>query len=119
MAFLTAGVVTSLAKTIRRLVRPFFLPGAAFAQAKPFYDFAGWLLVQSSINYIVSAFILLNFMDCLKAWHRMGWYGHILIVLGVVGMRFGGKGLLISLNKKAGNDHGKGKKVRKGGKEEI
>jgi lysophospholipid acyltransferase len=47
-------------------------------------------------NYVVAAFLLLNFKDCITAWHRMSWYGHITIVLALGFFRLGGQSLLKS-----------------------
>ncbi len=60
--------------------------------------------MQISVNYIVAAFMLLGFKDCLKAWHRMGWYGHIMIVGTWAFFNFGGRGILKEVHRQAGRD---------------
>lgn len=48
------------------------------------------LMKLTNSNYVASAFILLTFKDCISAWHRMGWYGHISIALALAFFRSGG-----------------------------
>jgi hypothetical protein len=61
------------------------------------------------LNYLASAFLLLGFRECITAWHRMGWYGHLMILVPIVLLRLGGKKLLIRWNKRAGHDIGRKK----------
>ena len=107
-AFITAGLFTSLGRQLRHFVRPYFLPSASnpttapnsFPKwpypnlAKRIYDVIGWFLVQINLNYTASAFILLTFRDSVTVWHRMGWYGHICIILAMTFFQAGGRRLL-------------------------
>jgi lysophospholipid acyltransferase len=46
-------------------------------------------MVQMNLNYTACAFLILSFKDSLRAWNRMGWYGHIMIGLAILLFRFG------------------------------
>lgn len=92
VAFITAGLLTSLGRKFRHLVRPYFvsptasspnsLPKYPYPNAtKRVYDIVGWFLVQANLNYVAGAFMLLSFGDCIKAWKRTGFYGHVLIAV--------------------------------------
>jgi lysophospholipid acyltransferase len=48
-------------------------------------------MVQVNLNYIASAFILLSMTDCIRAWHRMYWYGHVLVFGGMLFFQGGGR----------------------------
>jgi lysophospholipid acyltransferase len=58
---------------------------------KRLYDIIGWVLVQVNLNYIACSFILLNWSKCITAYHRMGWYTHILITASMAFFSFGGR----------------------------
>lgn len=59
--------------------------------AKRVYDVIGWIMVQVNLNYTVSAFLLLGFKDCVRAWNRMYWHGHIMILVASLFFHFGGR----------------------------
>lgn len=104
VAFVTAGFCTSLGRPFRHLIRPFFLPQPP-RKSSPFkalYDFLGWFFVQSTLNYLVLPFFLLDLKSALTGWHRMGWYGHILIFGAYGALQLGGRAWLVKLNKKMG-----------------
>ncbi|KAH8088169.1 MBOAT, membrane-bound O-acyltransferase family-domain-containing protein, partial [Filobasidium floriforme] len=93
LAFITAGICTSLGRQMRHLVRPFFLPENIASHStvpKQIYDVLSWLTVMSLINYVVAAFLLLSWHDCLLAWTRMGWAGHAVIGIAWIGLKYGG-----------------------------
>jgi hypothetical protein len=62
----------------------------------------GWFFTQSTLNYLVLPFFLLDLKSALTGWHHMGWYGHIMIFGAYIGLKLGGRAWLVSLNKKAG-----------------
>jgi lysophospholipid acyltransferase len=105
LAFITGGIYVSLGRQLRRFVRPYVLPSAtptgdspnSFPKypypnlAKRVYDVFGWLMVQINLNYTASAFLLLGFKDCLRAWNRMYWHGHLIIIATSLFFHFGGR----------------------------
>ncbi|ORY32801.1 MBOAT, membrane-bound O-acyltransferase family-domain-containing protein [Naematelia encephala] len=105
LAFIMGGLVTSLGRQFRRFVRPYFLPPASSPTTAPnslpkypypnlskrVYDVLGWSMVQINLNFIAGAFILLGFNDCIRAWHRMGWYSPILVGAAMIFFRAGGR----------------------------
>ena len=96
VAFITAGLLTSLGRQFRHFVRPYFLstsPGQT-TLAKTAYDLIGWFMVQTNLNYVAASFMLLSFKDCMRAWSRMGWYSHIIITICVTFFQFGGRSRL-------------------------
>ena len=108
VAFIMAGMLTSLGRQFRHFVRPYFLPPSTAAPSAPnslpkwpypnlakrAYDLMGWIMVQINLNYIASSFVLLSLRDCIRAWHRMGWYTHILIASAMLFFRYGGRSAL-------------------------
>ena len=108
VAFIMAGLLTSLGRQFRHSVRPYFLPPAgtpptapnSFPQwpypnlAKRIYDVIGWIMVQVNLNYIASSFVLLSFRDCIKAWQRMFWYTPCLVVFSILFFHYGGREVL-------------------------
>ncbi|ORX36566.1 putative member of the MBOAT family of putative membrane-bound O-acyltransferase [Kockovaella imperatae] len=93
LAFVTAGMLTSLGRQYRHFVRPYFLPpaGSSSSLSKRVYDLIGWFMVQSNLNYVVAPFMLLSFRNCMTAWSRMGWYSHIIIALSMAFFQLGGR----------------------------
>lgn len=98
-------MITSLGRQTRNFIRPYFLAPSSAPQSAPnalpkfpypnsrkrFYDVLGWIVVQSNLNYLASSFMLLGFSDCIKAYHRMGWYAHIITFGGMAFFHFGGR----------------------------
>ena len=69
---------------------------------KTFYDIMGWFFVQSTLNYLVLPFFLLDLRSALTGWHHMNWYGHILIFGAYGALQLGGRAWLVKLNKRMG-----------------
>lgn len=153
MAFLSAGLLTSLGRQCRNYIRPYFLDpsmlngkaksaptssnsaatsaangSAARAEApnslpkypypnkyKRLYDIIGWVVVQVNLNYIACSFILLNWTKCITAYHRMGWYTHVVIVGAMAFFHFGGRRALRRGLPATAAGKGKGKGKGKGG----
>ncbi|KAJ9100521.1 hypothetical protein QFC21_003564 [Naganishia friedmannii] len=91
-------------RPFRHLIRPFFLPTPPQKTSvlKTFYDAMGWFFTQSSLNYLVLPFFLLDLKSAITGWHHMGWYGHIMIFGAYIALKLGGRAWLVSLNKRAG-----------------
>lgn len=153
VAFLSAGLLTSLGRQCRNYIRPYFLDpsllngkaksaptfsnsaatsatnsSAAQAEApnslpkypypnkyKRLYDIIGWVVVQVNLNYIACSFILLNWTKCITAYHRMGWYTHVVIVGAMAFFHFGGRRALRRGLPANAAGKGKGKGIGKGG----
>ena len=110
------GLTTIAARLARSNIRPLLLPPACNPSASPsllkrIYDLFGVLLSIFILNYVASPFMLLATRESLLTWSRLGWYGHIVVMGGLVffyggGAKFfmslrGGKGILPSSNKVA------------------
>ena len=102
VAFITAGLYTSLGRQFRNFLRPHFLATQTSSPnsmpkypypnlGKRAYDVVGWFMVQANLNYVAASFMLLQWKDCIAAWNRMGWYGHICIDLAMAFFKFGGR----------------------------
>ncbi|WWD17220.1 hypothetical protein CI109_101658 [Kwoniella shandongensis] len=77
----------------RRYVRPYFLPQSETSSQIPkrVYDIAGWIVVQTNLNYIVAPFLLLSLKGSIQAWHRMYWYSPIVVALSMAFFSAGGR----------------------------
>jgi len=99
----TGGFLQYAARLARQYIRPFFLaPNPAGASqppvvpnptttAKRLYDIAGTFVSIAMLNYIVAPFQLLDLKRSILAWHRMDWYGHIIIGGTILFFLNGGK----------------------------
>jgi lysophospholipid acyltransferase len=111
LAFITGGIYVSLGRQFRRLVRPLVMSASTDSTqsseapnslpkypypnlAKRVYDVIGWSMVQMNLNYTACAFLILGFKDSLRAWNRMWWYGHVMIIASSLFFHFGGKAAL-------------------------
>ncbi|WVR06969.1 hypothetical protein IAU60_004005 [Kwoniella sp. DSM 27419] len=97
LAFVLGGVLTSLGKSFRRFVRPYFLPASTVPSSTPpslakrAYDLVGRIVVQLTLNYTACPFLLLSFSDSIRAWHRMYWYTHVMVIAAMAFFHFGGR----------------------------
>lgn len=106
LAFITGGIYVSLGRQFRRFVRPFVLPAPTDISghspnslpkypypnlSKRIYDVLGWAMVQMNLNYTATAFLILGFKDSLRAWNRMWWHGHLMIIAASLFFHFGGR----------------------------
>lgn len=100
LTFLFGGLAQSVARSLRRHLRPFFFvdPKASNPTVKNlkqynfsqlFYTSLSILSVQISLNFIVIPFMLLEFRLSLRAWHTLAYYGVVLTLAGILGFRFG------------------------------
>ena len=101
------GFITTVARLARSNIRPLLLPPASNPSASPsllkrIYDIFGILLSILILNYTASPFILLSARDSLLTWSRLGWYGHIIIMGGLVFFYAGGTKFLRDLQKAKG-----------------
>ncbi|KNZ60774.1 hypothetical protein VP01_1502g3 [Puccinia sorghi] len=76
LAFLSGGFLQALGRSIRGTIRPFFLgPSRA---SKIIYDGLCIIGTQTTLNYLVVPFVLLDIGSTRVVYNRLGWYGHIL-----------------------------------------
>ncbi|MBW0487826.1 hypothetical protein O181_027541 [Austropuccinia psidii MF-1] len=76
LAFLSGGLFLALGRSIRSTIRPFF--NNQSPTLKSIYDTICWLSTQTTLNYLVVPFILLDISKTVTVYNRLGWYGHIL-----------------------------------------
>ena len=98
---------TIVARLARSNIRPLLLPPASNPSASPsllkrIYDLLGVLLSIFILNYSAAPFILLSTRESLSTWSRLGWYGHIVVVGGLVFFYGGGSKFFMSLQKAKG-----------------
>lgn len=105
LTFLFGGLAQSLARSLRRHLRPFVFvdPKTANPSVKNlkkynfsqlFYTTLSIASVQISLNFIVIPFMLLEFKLSLQAWRSLGYYGVWLVLIGMAAFRLGlGKSL--------------------------
>lgn len=81
LTFIFASFAQTVARQIRRTIRPFFLtedlsgPG----RYKLAYDIIGFIVTQITVNYIVLPFNILTIRNSILVWSRLAWFGHIAI----------------------------------------
>ena len=101
------GFITTAARLARSGIRPLLLPPASNPSASPsllkrIYDLFGILLSIFILNYTASPFVLLSARDSLLTWSRLGWYGHVVVLGGLVFFYAGGTKFLSGLQKAKG-----------------
>ena len=101
------GFTTTAARLARSNIRPLLLPPASNPFASPsllkrIYDLSGVLLSIFILNYTASPFILLSTHETLLTWSRLGWYGHIVVMGGLVFFYGGGTKFFRNLQKAKG-----------------
>jgi lysophospholipid acyltransferase len=89
--FLMSAIVTEVAKDARRVLRPLFVT----ADDKPkfphkiIYDGLTIFTTVWFLNYLGASFLLLSFGRALTLYNNVYWFGHVLVVLAFVVLRFG------------------------------
>lgn len=96
LTFFLGGFLQALCRYIRSTVRPFFLPpsGQTASPLKLFYDVLSVIALQTTLNYTVAPFMLLDLRPTLVAWQRLGYYGHWMAFLPLVFFWSGGGTML-------------------------
>ncbi|KAJ1959719.1 Lysophospholipid acyltransferase [Dispira parvispora] len=103
LAFLTISFMSSVARTLRRTIRPIFVAAITsddpheqppLTRYKTFYDTASWLLTQVALSYAIVPFILLDFDKSIEAWRANYFLGHLLLLAIVLILRLGGSRIL-------------------------
>jgi len=79
--FLMGGFITLGTRLGRRHLRPYFLTNPI---AKGVYDILTTLTTLSLLNYYMCSFQLLAAKEALGGWHRVGWYGHVVLLGGIL-----------------------------------
>ncbi|KAF8960202.1 endoplasmic reticulum protein [Flammula alnicola] len=110
LTFLMGGFITAAARQARANFRPLLVPPIADPHApvppptlaKRVYDLLGIILSAMILNYAASPFILLSATDSMLTWQRLGWYGHIIVLGGLVFFYAGGTRFFRGLQKKRG-----------------
>ncbi|KXS14466.1 MBOAT-domain-containing protein [Gonapodya prolifera JEL478] len=103
--FLSASFAVQVSKTVRRTLRPLLYPPSPYAHLLPLYNFATWLATVGFINYLASAFVLLEWGKSVDALARVGYIGHVALLglWALVGPLGGGRWLK-SVQKRLGVD---------------
>ncbi|TFK43038.1 MBOAT, membrane-bound O-acyltransferase family-domain-containing protein [Crucibulum laeve] len=104
LTFLMGGFVTAAARLARQNIRPLLLPPAGQPPSifKRIYDLLGIMVSAMVLNYCASPFILLSARSSFITWHRLGYYGHIVIIGSLVFFYAGGTKWFRALQKKRG-----------------
>lgn len=76
LAFLSGGLLQALGRSIRGSIRPLFLGSSR--TTKMIYDGLCIIGTQTSLNYLVVPFVLLDIRSTKVVYDRLGWYGHIM-----------------------------------------
>ncbi|KAL1665658.1 MBOAT, membrane-bound O-acyltransferase family-domain-containing protein [Schizophyllum commune] len=104
LTFLTGACITSLARLVRKNVRPLLLPapGQAPSLAKRAYDLGGIVLTNCILNYAAAPFMLLTASASIECWRHLAWYGHIIVFGGLIFFYAGGAHLCRVLQEREG-----------------
>ena len=94
LTFLTGRFTTIAVRLARSNIGPLLLPpptsnpsaspSSLQVLCKRICDLLGILLSISVLNYSASLFILLSTRESLLTWSRLGWYGHVVVMGGLV-----------------------------------
>ncbi|RYP16264.1 hypothetical protein DL765_005232 [Monosporascus sp. GIB2] len=79
LAFVLGSFVQTVAKKLRRNIRPFFLDPVSQQPlpTKKYYDFISWLTTQATFSFVVAPFILLRLDKSLAVWASVYFYAVI------------------------------------------
>ncbi|RYP10080.1 hypothetical protein DL764_000871 [Monosporascus ibericus] len=79
LAFVLGSFVQTVAKNLRRNIRPFFLDPVSQQPlpTKKYYDFVSWLTTQATFSFVVAPFILLRLDKSLTVWASVYFYAVI------------------------------------------
>jgi len=106
LTFLMGGFTTTAARLARSNIRPLLLPPASNPSASPslkrIYDLFGFILSIFILNYAAAPFILLSTRESLLTWSRLGWYGHVVVMGGLLFFYGGGTKFFMSLQRAKG-----------------
>jgi lysophospholipid acyltransferase len=94
--------ITTVARIARQSFRPLFLSPSPLSSYKPLYDLLCITITITVLNYCAAPFIALTWTDSIRTWGVLGWYGHIVIVGGLVVFYAGGARWLKGLQKSFG-----------------
>ena len=106
VTFISGALATISGQTLRRVLRPslesLHSPSSSMRQKqsyriiKPIYNFLGWIMSQTAINYSVGPFQLLTFRDSMKLWSSVNYivhFGFLFIIVGGRIWRSAGQGV--------------------------
>ncbi|OAV90707.1 hypothetical protein PTTG_08082 [Puccinia triticina 1-1 BBBD Race 1] len=88
VAFISGGFLQALGRSIRGAIRPFFL--ASSRTSKMVYDGTCIIGTQTTLNYLVVPFVLLDIGGTRVVYNRLGWYGHIIAGIPMLVLWAGG-----------------------------
>ncbi|KAK3944715.1 putative O-acyltransferase [Diplogelasinospora grovesii] len=79
MSFVLASLIQTVAKNLRRYLRPFFLDPKTQNPLphKKYYDFLSWLTTQLAFSFATAPFLILSFSGSVQLWARVYFYGII------------------------------------------
>ncbi|KAF9443690.1 endoplasmic reticulum protein [Macrolepiota fuliginosa MF-IS2] len=102
MTFFMGALITSAARLARASFRPLFLSPSPLSSFKSLYDIVGTITALTILNYSAAPFIVSTYSGSIGVWRVLGWYGHIVIVGGLVFFYIGGSKWLRGLQKSFG-----------------
>lgn len=82
LTFATGALYQACGKFYRRNFRPIFLQkdGVTPTKKKWIYNCLGDYVIKLSFGYMIQPFLALKFIDSLKAWASVYFYGHIIVL---------------------------------------
>jgi lysophospholipid acyltransferase len=85
LTFFLASLIQTVAKKVRRYVRPFFLDSVTGKPTamKIYYDIASWAVTQLIFSFATAPFLILSLHGSLLVWGRLYHYGSVITLLAL------------------------------------
>ncbi|KAJ1972847.1 Lysophospholipid acyltransferase [Dimargaris xerosporica] len=98
LAFITLALLSSLARTLRRVIRPIFVntgvTQVTTTPLKQLYDLLSWLVTQLALNYAITPFMVLQLSRSMQIWQANAFFGHVGLAILYIFFALGGGRLL-------------------------
>lgn len=102
LTFFMGALITSAARLARTNIRPLFLSPSPLGSLKPIYDLFSTAFSIAILNYSAAPFIISTWDGSITTWRVLNWYGHIVVVGGLVFFYVGGTRWLRGVQKSCG-----------------
>ncbi|KAJ3312157.1 lysophospholipid acyltransferase [Blyttiomyces sp. JEL0837] len=93
--FLSGAIFTAAGRTLRRNLRPLFITPSKLSPYKPIYDFLGWFLTITMVNYLAGPFMVWTPLKSYRIWASLGFVPLIGMILVVVAFDYLGFGKVV------------------------
>lgn len=88
LSFLSTVPLNECGRTVRRNLRPLFLPGSKLQAFKPLYDILGVLVSKVLMDYMFLSFFLRRFDYSITVWRNFYFFGHFMIIIPILALEW-------------------------------